>query len=333
MAVDFVAIDFETANGFRGSACAVGLVRVRDGAVVDTHASLLQPPAGFDHFDPRNVSIHGIHPEQVETAPRFADAYPEIAEFIGGDLVLAHNAAFDIGVIRAGLQACGVGAQKLVYACTVQLARKVYDLMSYSLPFAAHAAGFDLTSHHDALADARACAAIGVDAARRLGASTMTEAVEQAGLQVSTMASFKPGDPECKALRDARGWRVAGHAVPQQLDAPWPVEGPNPEPNHDADPANPLFGQRVVFTGELGIPRIEAKERAAAVGAQTADRVSTTTSVLVVGDGFVAEDLTSGRMTRKARHALARRDMGQDISVMSEAEFLQAVGGKWPLGV
>ena len=52
MAVDFVAIDFETANGFRGSACAVGLVRVRDGAVVDTYASLLQPPAGFDHFDP-----------------------------------------------------------------------------------------------------------------------------------------------------------------------------------------------------------------------------------------------------------------------------------------
>ncbi|MFC3185123.1 3'-5' exonuclease [Pseudoglutamicibacter albus] len=198
MAVDFVAIDFETANGFRGSACAVGLVRVRDGAVVDTYASLLQPPAGFDHFDPRNVSIHGIHPEQVETAPRFADAYPEIAEFIGGDLVLAHNAAFDIGVIRAGLQACGVGAQKLVYACTVQLARKVYDLMSYSLPFAAHAAGFDLTSHHDALADARACAAIGVDAARRLGASTMTEAVEQAGLQVSTMASFKPGTLSAK---------------------------------------------------------------------------------------------------------------------------------------
>ncbi|MBM7797029.1 exonuclease domain-containing protein [Pseudoglutamicibacter albus] len=333
MAVDFVAIDFETANGFRGSACAVGLVKVRDGAVVDTYSSLLQPPQGFDHFDPRNVSIHGIRPDDVAAAPRFAAAYPDIAEFIGSDVVLAHNAAFDIGVIRAGLQASEVGASKLAYACTVQLARKVYDLMSYSLPFAAHAAGFDLTEHHDALADARACAAIGVDAAHRLGAQSIQEAVARAGLQVSTMASFKPGDPECKALRDARGWRAAGHTVPQQFSEPWPLEGPNPEPNMDADPANPLYGQRVVFTGELGIPRSEAKERAAAVGAHTADRVTTQTSVLVVGDGFVAEDLTSGRMTRKARHALARRDMGQEISVMSEAEFLQAVGGHWPHGV
>lgn len=326
-------MDFETANGFRGSACAVGLIRVRDGEVVARDGWLMRPPAEFDHFDARNVQIHGILPEAVADAPRFAETYPRLRAFIGDDVVVAHNAAFDIGVIRAGLQASRVAGAAMNYACTVKMARRTYELASYSLPFAAAAAGFDLEHHHEAVADAEACAHIAIDAAARATADSIEDLLTFLGLDLGISAAFAPGDPECKELRDARGWRAAGHRLPRQPGPPWPLEGTNPEPNPEADPANPLHGEVVVFTGDLGLPRPEAKRRAALVGARTADRVTRATTVLVVGDGFVAEDIAAGRLTRKARHVLALQEQGRRVEIVSEAEFLQMVGGAWPVGV
>jgi DNA polymerase-3 subunit epsilon len=70
--LDYTAMDFETANSYRGSPCAVGLVRVRDGEVVDQVRWLMRPPADVDHFDPFNVSIHGITADMVRDEPRWA---------------------------------------------------------------------------------------------------------------------------------------------------------------------------------------------------------------------------------------------------------------------
>jgi len=83
----------------------------------------------------------------------------------------------------------------------------------------------------------------------------------------------------------------------------------------------------VVFTGELAIPRPEAKVRSAELGARPESRVTARTTVLVVGDGFVAADLRSGRLTGKARRVLELHERGQRIEVLSEGEFLQMVGG------
>jgi DNA polymerase-3 subunit epsilon len=327
---DFTAVDFETANGFRGSACAVGMVRVRDAQVVETARWLIRPPEGFDHFDARNVQIHGIHPDDVKEAPRFAEVYPRIEAFLGDDVFVAHNAAFDTGVIQAGLQVSGRSVSALDSVCTVKLARKTYTLASYSLPFAAEAAGFRLEDHHDPLADALACAHIGIDVTERADTGSIMDAAMALGVEKGHLNSWAPGEPQCREVVDAVGWRAAGHTLPRQPGPPWPTEGKNLEPAADADPSNPLFGETVVFTGDLGIPRPEAKRRAAAVGARTADRVTRATTVLVVDDGFVAEDITAGRLTRKARHALALQEQGRPVEIVSEAEFLQRVGGTWP---
>lgn len=72
MSVSFTAIDFETANRSFASACAVGVVRVEDGQVADTQYSLLRPPPGHDHFEPGNIRVHGIHPQDVVNAPSYA---------------------------------------------------------------------------------------------------------------------------------------------------------------------------------------------------------------------------------------------------------------------
>jgi DNA polymerase-3 subunit epsilon len=85
-----------------------------------------------------------------------------------------------------------------------------------------------------------------------------------------------------------------------------------------------------VFTGNLGLSRQAAKDKAAACGAQPASGVTAKTTVLVVGDGFSAADLKSGRLTAKAKRVLQLNERGQRIEVLSEGEFLQMVGGAWP---
>ncbi|MFD4420765.1 exonuclease domain-containing protein [Agromyces sp. NPDC058484] len=167
MPVDFTAIDFETANSSSASACSVGLVKVRDGVVVDRVHRYIRPPFPHDEFSEWNVRIHGITPAMVADAPGWADQVPSLVEFAAGDVLVAHNAGFDMGVIAKTSAAVGLDVPDFRSLCSLQVARRTYHLDSYRLPVAAMAAGFEGFSHHDALADAEACAAIIVHAAKR----------------------------------------------------------------------------------------------------------------------------------------------------------------------
>ncbi|GAA1727330.1 3'-5' exonuclease [Microbacterium paludicola] len=170
MALDFTAIDFETANGSRASACQVGLTKVRDGKVVETAGWLIRPPAGHDEFHEWNTRIHGIREEDVVDALGWDEQIEDLIGFAGDDVLVAHNASFDMGVLRTACEVTRYDLPAYRYACTLQVARKVYQLPSYRLPVAAEAAGFSGFAHHDAVADALACAHILIDAARRSGA-------------------------------------------------------------------------------------------------------------------------------------------------------------------
>ncbi|MCY0905390.1 exonuclease domain-containing protein [Arthrobacter sp. H14-L1] len=325
MALEFTAIDFETANGFRGSPCSVGLSKVRDGKIVEEASWLMRPPQGHDYFEQRNVQIHGLTAAQVASSPRFGELFAEIGGFIGSDVLVAHNASFDMGVIRSALEVSELPGPAFDYACTVLLSRQSYALPSYSLPFVAEAAGVPLLNHHDAVDDARACAGIMVDIAARHDAGSIAELFAILKLQLPRAEAYLPGLNEIsKATRTA---------LKRLAEAPrtsgwqgWPEEGPNPEANQRADPHHPLFGQMVVFTGTLQLARSTAKERAAGFGAQPASAVTKKTTVLVVGDGFVAADLRNGRLTVKARKVLDLHDRGQNIEVLSEGEFMQMIG-------
>lgn len=332
MGLDFTAIDFETANGFRGSPCAVGLTKVRGGQIVEEASWLMRPPQNHDHFDYHNVRIHGIRAEDVSSQPRFGELFPEIGAFIGDDVLAAHNAAFDMGVIRSALEVSGLPGPAYDYVCTVMLSRRCYSLVSNSLPFAAEEAGVPLVNHHDAAEDARACAGILIDIARRNGANSIAELYLSLGLVMPRQQAIFPGDalskPSIAAMAGTGMYGSAGGgaALVRPFQHGWPEEGANPIPNPDAEPGHPLYGQTVVFTGQLSIGRPDAKSRSAEVGATTESRVTGRTTVLVVGDGFVASDLRSGRLTGKARRVLELHDRGQAIEVLSEGEFLQMVG-------
>lgn len=192
MPLDFTAIDFETANSSTASACAVGLVRVRDGIVVAKTGWLIQPPPGHDRFFELNIRIHGIQPEDVVGAPTWTDQLRDLAGFVGSDVLVAHNAGFDMAVIKRACEATGDEAPAYRYACSLQVARRVYDLDSYRLPFVAAEAGFADFPHHNATADALACAHVMIDAARRVGADDIEGLAELAGVRVSQIVVAAP---------------------------------------------------------------------------------------------------------------------------------------------
>lgn len=178
MTLDFVALDVETANAFRGSICQIALVLVRDGAVADTWESLVKPPKGRDHFDADNVAIHGITADAVADKPRFPDLWPGVQQRVGALPVVAHNANFDVTALIEGTSGSGLEPE-LRFACSLVLSRKRYpEIALHTLDACCAAAGVSLHNHHDALADATACAEITLDMARRLGATSLDELLD-----------------------------------------------------------------------------------------------------------------------------------------------------------
>jgi DNA polymerase-3 subunit epsilon len=189
MSLDFTAIDFETANSNSASACSVGLVKVRDGVVVDETGWLIRPPAGYDSFNEWNTRIHGIMAPDVEGALLWSEQLGDLVAFADGDALVAHNAGFDMGVIKAACAASYLDCPDFSYLCSLRVARKAYNLDSYRLPVAAMAAGFEGFHHHDALDDSRACAAIMVHAAGRAGATSLGELGTILGIQLGAIGT------------------------------------------------------------------------------------------------------------------------------------------------
>lgn len=175
MPLDFTAIDFETANGSPASPCAVGLIRVRDSKPVATLELLFRPPVPHGWFSEGNIRVHGITPAMVQDAPAYSEVINQMLEFIDQDLLVAHNASFDMGVLAASAKAINQELPKLHYGCSLKIARKTYNLESYRLNAVAYAIGHEEFEHHNALADSDACARIVIHAAQRHGAQDLPE--------------------------------------------------------------------------------------------------------------------------------------------------------------
>jgi DNA polymerase III subunit epsilon len=175
MPLDFTAIDFETANGSPASPCAVGLVRVRDGKIVDGFESLFKPPATHNWFSQGNIAVHGITPSKIEKAPEYIEVLSQMLDFVGNDVLIAHNAPFDMGVLRASAEAISVPLPTISYSCSLQIARKTYNLDSYRLNQVSYAIGHEEFDHHNALADSDACSRIVIHAADRHGVDSLAD--------------------------------------------------------------------------------------------------------------------------------------------------------------
>jgi len=186
MTADFVAFDFETATGDRDSACSLGVAVVRDGELAEVRSWLICPPQ--PDFSPFNVRIHGITEDDVAGEPDFGELWSEVAPYLSADVLVAHNAPFDLGVLRALMARYRLRAPRGVAICTCSLARRTMpDLPNHRLPTVADAFGIEL-EHHDAASDALACAGIARLCSALAGVRGPREAAEVLGVRVEAVA-------------------------------------------------------------------------------------------------------------------------------------------------
>lgn len=296
--MSIVAIDFETATSDRNSACEIGLTLIDDGKITHSQGWLIRPPC-WPRFDFFNTKIHGITSKMVANEPTFDDLWDEIKPYFRGRTVVAHNAAFDIGVLRDMLKAYRMEIPDNPYLCTYRLARKVWpDLGKYGLKTMIQHLSLGGGRHHRAAYDSHACAEVllhamiirQVESVEELSKSTETSlrSILQYGHDTTTTAKreIPDGNPSL---------HVPGHA---------------------------FFGKHMVFSGTLeSMSRAQAWQRVADIGARITERIDNDTDILVLGQND-ATGTAGGSMTGKHRHALRLIQKGQSIQLMPESEFL-----------
>ena len=157
---DFAAIDFETANQQRTSVCSVGIVIVRDGEIADSYYSLIKPEP--EYYSYWNTRVHGLTLEDTMNANVFPKVWAEIAPKIEGLPLVAHNAPFDEGCLKAVFQMYQMEYPDYEFHCTCRASRRKLGslLPNHQLQTVAAYCGYDLTQHHNALADAEACTSL-----------------------------------------------------------------------------------------------------------------------------------------------------------------------------
>jgi DNA polymerase-3 subunit epsilon len=302
-ALNFVALDFETANAFRGSPCSLGLVTVKDGRIVEERQFLCRPPGvnGPEDFDPFNISLHGITFEMVKDEPGFADIWANIYPSIGELPLVAHNAGFDIGVIRDALDYESAPWTPFQYTCSLVLSRRVLDLPSYGLAFVADELEVELHDHHDSLSDARACAEITSKLCQRSEVDDLNTLLDKHRIQWGRLT-----------VDDWRGSRAKAQ------------KSVLPAPRLEASTDHFLYGQNVVISGTLpyGITKAMAWERIAYYGGIAQENVTKKTTLLVVGELDPARLARGSEISGKMKKAFEFREKGQPIEVLAGSDFM-----------
>jgi DNA polymerase-3 subunit epsilon len=177
------SLDFETANHSRVSICAAGLAVFVDGNLTESPYWLVRPPKPHGWFLPDFIEIHGLTHLDVLDAPEFSAIAPEfLARLSRSDLVIAHNAVFDIGHLRDTLDHFGLPQPKFDYVCTCQLARRVWpELPNHQLSTLTAHIGHQF-NHHHAQSDAEAAGRVLLAMMKQMNANTPRELLQTAGM-------------------------------------------------------------------------------------------------------------------------------------------------------
>ncbi len=189
----FAAVDFETASGARTSACSLGIAVVEDGEIVRRREWLIRPPSLY--FRPLYVQVHGITPEMVAGSPGFDALWPEIEREFGDRTLVAHNAGFDMGVLRATLAHYDVWCQRMQFLCSCALSRKCWpELPRHTLGALAREFGISFrqgSGQHNAEEDAVAAALVVLRAAEEYSAGSVEELLQRTKIRFGEVSTGK----------------------------------------------------------------------------------------------------------------------------------------------
>ncbi len=184
--MNFTVIDFETANSKRESACAIGIVKVVNGKITEKNSWLIKPKKL--EFNYMNISIHGIEPEDVINEPEFDELYETIfKKYFNNELIVAHNASFDMSVLRKTFDLYNISYPTFNYLCTVKVAQKTWlNLFNHKLNTLSDYLGFKF-KHHDALDDCLACANVLIQACKKEKVDSPIELSNKLGIRLGSI--------------------------------------------------------------------------------------------------------------------------------------------------
>lgn len=244
--MDFVAIDVETANADMASICQIGVAKYINGVLTEEWSSLVDPE---DYFDFINIDIHGITEEDVAGKPTFPEVASQLGCFLNGTVCVSHT-HFDRVSISRALAKYGLSDFDTTWLDSARVARRAWEEFSwggYGLASVCNKIGYEF-KHHDALEDVKASGHV------------LLAAIGKTGLDINAWLKRikQPIDPSNVS---------SGAAI-----------------KRDGNPEGELYGEVLVFTGALEIPRREAADLASIVGCTVAAGVTKKTTLLVVGD-------------------------------------------------
>lgn len=161
---NYVAFDVETPNRNNDRMSAIGISVIENGIITDEFYSLVNPETPFDYF---NTMLTGISEESVADAPNFSELWQQIEPLMNRGILVAHNAPFDMSVLRGCLQAYDIDWKPYAhYLCTVQVGRRhLPGMPHHRLNDMCDHYGISL-DHHHAGSDSHACAEILLNYAR-----------------------------------------------------------------------------------------------------------------------------------------------------------------------
>jgi DNA polymerase III subunit epsilon len=280
--MEFVAIDVETSNADMSSICQIGLARYRKGLLVEEWKTYIDPE---DYFDGINVSIHGIDEKTVRGAPVITDASGEIYRFLDDHISVCHT-HFDRVAVQQAFEKYKLRHPRCRWLDSARVARRTwldFAQRGYGLGNVCAFLGYEFTPH-DALEDAKGAACI------------VNAAIEKTGLEIEEWLK----------------------RVKQPIDPPG--TGTGYAIKRDGSREGPLYGEVLVFTGALEIPRREAADMAARIGCHVDPGVTKKTTMLVVGDQDIKK-LAGHEKSAKHRKAEELISKGQEMRILRETDF------------
>lgn len=303
--MDFITIDFETATSHRHSPCEVGLTFVKNNQIVETKSWLIKPIN--NKYNEYNIFIHGITPDDTANKPEFNEIWLELKPLIENQFIIAHNAAFDMSVLRKTLELYEIPFPTIDYSCSYIFSKKIWKgLPSYDLETLCRLNNIHLI-HHKAGADSKAAAELSLKAFELTGVTSKNDFTEKLKTTIGHLyeGGYKPAETK-------------NERITRNLND---ITGDPTKINTDSI----FFGHTVVFTGTLSsMARAEAQQIIADIGGINKSGVTKETDFLVVGQQdyrVVGDD----GMSNKQEKAVKLIEKGSSLEIISEDDFLRSI--------
>lgn len=308
--LDFIALDFEIANRNYNSACSLGLVFVSENKIVDKKYFIIKPPT--NNMDPAMTDVHGLTIDDVKDAPTFDSVWNEISQYFNNEnYIIAHNAQFDMSVLKNCLITYDLEIPDFKYICNIPITTRACRREGIPNSLEARAArfGIKMEEHHNALSDAMTVAQLILTCIKLQGRkSFQTYLNTYSSIPIRNFKDLK------YSTRFKGGNRFESVRVTEIV------------PEHDNfHKEHPVYDKVVVFTGELdATSRRDAMQQVVNLGGMIRTSVSRFTDYLIIGKQDLSIVGRDGKSS-KERRVFELIEQGHNIQVLNEDEFLNLV--------